>query len=162
MNPKAKPNLLVEALPDETLVYDLDRHRAHCLNRFASLLLSGADGSRDVSDLVESLSAAMDAPVTAESVRLGLDRLRTARLLEWDGEPGLETGVSRREALRGMARAGLALPSVLTVAAAQGPPGTMITPAACRKDAVNLGRCCTNKRLCIQQGTRRTCSGPPC
>jgi hypothetical protein len=162
MNPKAKTNLLVEELPDESLVYDLDRHRAHCLNRSAALILSHADGSRDVPTLVDALSAAMDEPVTTESVQVGLDRLRTARLLEWDGKAPLETGVSRREALREMARAGLVLPSVLTVAAAQGPPGTRITPAACRKDAVNLGRCCTNKRLCVQQGNRRTCSGPPC
>jgi len=163
MNPRAKPNLLVESLPDETLVYDLDRHRAHCLNATAALLLATADGGRDVTELRRVLEEELGEPTTDEAVRLGLDRLRRARLLDWDGS-GLEEeeGVSRREAVRRLAGVGLALPSVLTIAAAQGPPGTKITPAACRKDAINLGRCCTNGRLCMQTGIDRKCSGPPC
>jgi len=162
MNPKAKENILVEALPDETLVYDLDRHRAHCLNPVAALLLAEADGERDIPALARILEEALCEPCTEEIVRLGLDRLRRARLVEWDGSGLEEKGLSRRQAIRKLAGVGIALPSVLTVAAAQGPPGTKITPASCRKDALSLGRCCTNGRLCTQSGVDRSCSGAPC
>ncbi|MGW8267583.1 MAG: hypothetical protein ACWGSQ_14550 [Longimicrobiales bacterium] len=162
MNPKAKANILVEALPDETLVYDLDRHRAHCLNPTAALLLARADGERDLPALTRLLKEELGEPATEEIVRLGLERLRRARLLEWDGEGIGREGMSRRQAIRRLAGVGIALPSVLTVAAAQGPPGTHLTPAACRKDPMALGRCCTNGRLCVQDGVERKCVGPPC
>jgi len=162
MNPKVKENILIEELPDETLVYDLDRHRAHCLNPSAALLLAGADGKRDVPALTRLLKEALGEPATEEIVRLGLERLRRARLLAWDGEGIGKKGMSRRQAIRKLAGVGIAVPSVLTVAAAQGPPGTKLTPAACRKDPMSLGRCCTNGRLCVQNGVERKCVGPPC
>jgi hypothetical protein len=162
MNPKAKTNILVEKLPDESLVYDLDRHRAHCLNPAAALLLAGANGKRDIPALLRLLHEELGEPATEEIVRLGLERLRRARLLEWEGEGIGEKGMSRRRAIRKLAGVGIALPSVLTVATAQGPPGTKITPAACRKDPMSLGRCCTNGRLCFQDGVNRKCAGPPC
>jgi hypothetical protein len=33
-----KKNLIIDELADEVLVYDLDRHKAHCLNRTAALV----------------------------------------------------------------------------------------------------------------------------
>ena len=37
--PRARQDeLVVEELPDETLVYDLKRHKARCLNRTAALV----------------------------------------------------------------------------------------------------------------------------
>jgi len=162
MNPKAKANILVEEMSDETLVYDLDRHRAHCLNPTAALLLARADGERDVPALSRLLEEELGEPATEGIVRLGLERLRRARLLEWDGEGIGAEGMTRRQAVRKLGTLGIALPSVLTVAAAQGPPGTKMTPAACRKDPMAIGRCCTNSRLCIQDGVDRKCSGPPC
>ena len=65
MKPRTRPNLLVEELPDETLVYDLDRHRGHCLNRHAALLLAHADGERDVSELAKILERSLGEPVSS-------------------------------------------------------------------------------------------------
>ncbi|MBV9278705.1 MAG: hypothetical protein JOZ41_01360, partial [Chloroflexi bacterium] len=43
--PRARKNgLIVRELEDEVLVYDLERHRAHCLNRAAGLVWKHADG----------------------------------------------------------------------------------------------------------------------
>ena len=40
--PRARQDeLVVEELQDETLVYDLKRHKARCLNRTAALVWSG-------------------------------------------------------------------------------------------------------------------------
>jgi hypothetical protein len=162
MNPRTRPNLLVEELPDETLVYDLERHRGHCLNRHAALLMAHADGKRDVSQLAKVLETSLGEPVSEEIVRLGLDRLRRAHLVEWDEGFPRKEDLSRREAIRALAAAGVSLPSVLTIAAAVAPPGTKITPASCMKDPSNLGRCCTNGRRCAQSGLGRRCAGPPC
>lgn len=162
MKPRTRPSLLVEELPDETLVYDLDRHRGHCLNRHAALLLAHADGERDVPELAKILERSLGEPVSEAIVRLGLDRLERARLVEWgDGFPKQED-LSRREAIRALASAGVSLPSVLTIAAAVAPPGTKVTPASCMKDPSNLGRCCTNGRRCAASTLGRRCSGPPC
>ena len=39
MKPRARTEgLVVTELPDELLVYDLERHRAHCLNPTAALV----------------------------------------------------------------------------------------------------------------------------
>ncbi len=162
MNPKAKTNLLVEPLPEETLVYDLDRHRAHCLDPMAALLLAEADGEKDIVALVEVLRTEFGESASEEAIRVGLDRLRRSRLLEWDGPELGSNGMSRREAIEKLTKAGIGLPSVMTVAMAQSQPGTKLTPANCMKDAMNLGRCCTNGRSCVQVGADRKCTGPPC
>ena len=40
---KRRDGLVVTELLDEVLVYDLDRHRAHCLNRTAALVFRHAE-----------------------------------------------------------------------------------------------------------------------
>ena len=45
-----RERLLVEELPDEVLVYDLDREKAHCLNRTAALIWNHCDGRTTVED----------------------------------------------------------------------------------------------------------------
>ena len=52
MKPAARrTGLVVRDLPDELLVYDLDRHQAHCLNRTAASVFRDADGTRSLDDL---------------------------------------------------------------------------------------------------------------
>ena len=43
-----KQGLLIERLPDEVLVYDLDRKKAHCLNGSAALIWNHCDGKTSV------------------------------------------------------------------------------------------------------------------
>ena len=48
--PRARQDeLVVEELSDETLVYDLKRHKANCLNRTAALVWQDCDGQTSVS-----------------------------------------------------------------------------------------------------------------
>ena len=115
MNPVAKKNILVEELPDETLVYDLDRHRAHCLNPTAAFLLTQANGERDLEDLSRLAEAEFGENTTAEVVQLGMERLQRARLVEWEGADTPETGISRKDAIRRLALVGLVLPAVMTI-----------------------------------------------
>jgi len=47
-----KTGLVVQDMPDEVLVYDLDSNKAHCLNKSAALVWKSCDGTKTVSDIV--------------------------------------------------------------------------------------------------------------
>ncbi len=153
MDPKAKSNLLIEAMEDEVLVYDLDRHRAHSLNATAAFLLEQADGSRSVGELGRLASERFAEVASEEVVRVGLERLRRAHLIEWDGPPvEFPPGVDRRKALKKLATVGILLPAVLTVVTPlPAQAATQIGIWDCNLQ--NVGRCCTNGRRCIQWRT---------
>jgi hypothetical protein len=98
MKPRAKlDGLLTEALEDELIVYDQDRHRGHCLNRTAALVWRHADGQRTIADLVSILQAELDPVADENLVWHALDRLNTAHLLE---EPPLRSTDEMRAARR--------------------------------------------------------------
>jgi len=107
---------VVKDLPDEVLVYDLERHRAHCLNPAAAVVFKSCDGKRTVSELARVLRSEVGAPADEAWVRLALERLGKAHLLE-ERVPAAR-GVSRREILKktgvGLAAA---LPLVISIVA---------------------------------------------
>ncbi len=116
MKPRAREqDLIVSRLDGETLVYDVTRHRAYCLNRTAAEVWQLCDGRRDVAALARRLAAGTETPPNQELVRLALERLTRARLLmpQRDAAPP-GPSVSRREMIR---RAGVAalLPVVASV-----------------------------------------------
>ena len=76
MKPRArKQGLVVTELPDELLVYDLERHKAHCLNPTAALVFKHCDGRRTVEQIARSLSTELDVAADERLVWLSLDRL---------------------------------------------------------------------------------------
>ena len=167
MNPKAKEHIVRERLPEETLVYDLDRDRAHCLNPTAAFLLEQADGEKDVSALALATEREFGEVVSEEFVGLGLERLARAKLLEWENPDRPLTGMTRRAAIRRLAVAGLALPAVVTIVSPlPAQTATAIPPNVCNGGgAENSGKCCTNGRLCILTNPARNryqCRGVPC
>lgn len=112
-----RERLLVEELPDEVLIYDLDRKKAHCLNSTAALIWNHCDGRTSVEDLVLILEKQSKAKVQEDVVWFGLNQLRTARLLEgpFAGPTGKQK-LSRRELVK---RIGLAvsIPVIVSVLA---------------------------------------------
>ena len=111
-----KEGLVVEELPDEVLVYDVNRHNAHCLNQSAALVWKHCDGRNTIEDLTRILQRESKTPVDDEVARLALEQLGKAHLLQ---EPiGGTKGVSRREAMRrlGLAAA-VTLPLVTSIVA---------------------------------------------
>ena len=76
MKPVARrTGLVVRDLPGEIVVYDLDRHQAHCLNRTAASVFRGADGTRSLDDLGVLLGDAFDRAEREADVRMALDQL---------------------------------------------------------------------------------------
>src|SRR5207247_8926846 len=59
--------LVVEQLDGEVLIYDLERHRAHCLNEASALVWRACDGTRPVPELaalIEELVPGWDEDTT--------------------------------------------------------------------------------------------------
>ncbi|MCA1593965.1 MAG: PqqD family protein [Acidobacteria bacterium] len=80
--PRARAdNLVVRELPDEVLVYDLERHRAVCLNRTAALVWKHCDGRRDAAGIARHLRGQLPEAMPEELVWLALERLGREHLL---------------------------------------------------------------------------------
>src|SRR5438876_714658 len=114
MLPRArKKDLVVEHIDDETLVYDLKTHRAHCLNRTASLVWRYCDGKSDVAAMTKKLTVATGTKVSRDVVDLALLRLRAARLLQDESAKLPKAKYSRRELIQNIGKAAaIALPIV--------------------------------------------------
>src|SRR5215467_15071942 len=81
--PRGRTDALVtQELPDELLVYDLTRHRAHCLNKTAAAVWKHCDGSTNISGAIRLLQTELGVQVEADAILLALDQLDRARLLE--------------------------------------------------------------------------------
>ncbi len=112
-----KDGLVVQELADEVLVYDLERHKAHCLNHTAAWIWKHCDGKATVVDMARLLRAESNAPVDEEVIWLALDQLGQNRLLKkrvrWPAEVA---GLSRREILRQLGLAAvIAMPLVTSI-----------------------------------------------
>ena len=77
-----KDALVIDELPDEVLVYDLDRHKAHCLNHTAALVWRRCDGRTSAPEIARQLSLHLDAPFPEELVWEALRQLAQFHLLE--------------------------------------------------------------------------------
>lgn len=109
--------LVVRKLPGEVLVYDLERHQAHCLDETSAAVWQGCDGRRSIKEIGELLAVGSEAD---ELVQAMLEELGRRNLLEGPMPEQVEdkSGVSRRQWLRRAAMAaGLAVPVIMTVAA---------------------------------------------
>ncbi len=153
--------LVVEELPDEILVYDLKRRKAHCLNRASALVWSRCDGRTTVAEVTALLERELKIPADEAVVWMALDRLGGAHLLkEQVTLPADRTRYSRREVLRTLRRvAGISLllpvieSIVSPVAAAQ--QSNCVTIDECEKEMVPPQ--CYNQAIC---GSPFECCGP--
>jgi len=190
MFPKARQERLTTCvLPDETLVYDHERQKGHCLNATAAMVWRHCDGGTSLDELARHVAAehgAISVMAAAEVVGLALEQLGRRHLLEQaPALMPLERRIGRRDALRRLAYV-VSLPLVMTVAtkaAAQSisgvpedpppPPPTTPTPpinvnvasGGSRTPASPPPPCRTKGQSCIavvsgQQGT--CCAGLRC
>ncbi|HEY0004501.1 MAG TPA: PqqD family protein [Pyrinomonadaceae bacterium] len=145
--PKARQQrLVVEELPDELLVYDLDRHRAHCLNSLAAYVWKQCDGVRSVAQIARLLESETGRQFGEEAVWVTLDQLSRFRLLEERLPlPSGMAGVTRRELVRKYLPAALSLPLIISLAAPSA--AQTATCGAIGTGCATNARCCSN--LCV-------------
>jgi len=140
--PKARADgLVVQELMDEILVYDLKRHRSHCLNRTAALVWRHCDGSSSVTELAGRLHEELGTPIEEEAIWLALNRLSRAHLLqERVHHPSTRDRATRRTMLRRWtAVGGMALVSSIAV------PGVAMAGSAIPIQCIQNCCGCKNK-----------------
>lgn len=151
-------SLIVKEVDGETLVYDLNTDKAHCLNDTAARVWKNCDGRKTVNEISETLSAESNTDVKDEIVWLALDQLEKFNLLQdAPAKPGFLAGMTRRQMVARLGIAAIALPAIVSiiaptpVAAASG----VIPPTFCCKDPKD----CTSGS-CIQDVTPCTVYPP--
>ena len=114
-----KSGLVVQEVPDEVLVYDLESNKAHCLNRSAAMVWKSCDGTNSVSEIAKLVEAQAGDKVSEDFVWLAIDQLNENNLLETEVAVNLN-GQSRREALRKIGLASMvAVPVIASLVAPQ-------------------------------------------
>jgi hypothetical protein len=103
--------VLVKHVNGETVVYDLDAHRAHRLDAIASRVWPQCDGTREARDIAAESVGSPEGPLEESIVEIALEELSAAGLLV--GEPPRRTpDLSRRSLFQ---QAGLASGAVLVL-----------------------------------------------
>jgi len=99
-SPKTRSTrLFVQELPNELVVYDVERNEVHCLNGTAARVWALCDGNHTVAEIARLLNSDC-APEEAETlVWLALDQFEEKHLLEETSAPALyrPTDMTRRQ-----------------------------------------------------------------
>jgi hypothetical protein len=143
-----REGLVVEHVGDEILVYDLERHRAHCLNPSAALVWSACDGQRDAAAIAREIANELPE-ASVELVQVALVKLERAHLLA-----AASGTLPRRAALRRLTLAAGLMPIVSSI---------LVPEAAQAASCSPNGGCCATKDDCCPP---LQCTGgqniPPC
>ena len=144
--------LIVSDLPEEVLVYDLDQHKAHCLNQTAAFIWRNCDGKSDAVEIARRLNLELNVPHNEDMVWLAFSQLHSIHLLEKsDSSPARLAGMSRRRMIRNLGIAAVALPLVTSIVSP-----TAVQAATCRHDNAS---CTTNNQCCSNLCVAGHCQG---
>ena len=150
-NPMARQKgLVVQEMPDEVLVYDLDSNKAHCLNQSAALVWKSCDGKNTVSDIVREFETNTGGKVSEDLVWLAIDQLNEKGLLEGEIQPRFQ-GQSRRQVIKTIGMASMvALPVIASLVAPQNALGSV--SCACTSAANCATSSCPSTTNCNPTG----------
>ena len=114
-----KDGLVIQELPDEVLVYDLERDRAHCLNQTAARVWQSCDGKSSPAKIAQTLSHDANRKVDETIVWLALEQLQRNHLLHQKVTfPSALTGINRRAMIKSLGiAAAITLPLVTSIVA---------------------------------------------
>ena len=116
--PRARTeHLVVQALDDEVLVYDGERHRATCLNALAAAVWERCDGLTTPASIAASIAEEQEGTVPEAAVIVALAQLDRAHLLDVAPLRGsAPASSSRRALLKNLGVAAAAVPLVTSMA----------------------------------------------
>jgi len=147
-----KKGLVIQELPDEVLVYDLDRDRAHCLNPTAAFVWQRCDGKTTTTQIARTLGQQFDCAVDEKLVWLALDQLGKNHLLDKQpAPPPVLMGMNRRAMVRALGLAAVVAVPVVTSIIAPTPAQAatcLTTGQACTTGAQCCSGICTGGTNC--------------
>ena len=139
-------DLVVRELGDETLVYDLAKDRAHCLNETAAFIWKSCDGKTTASKTARDMQRALKVPADTGVVWLALEELERIDLLENYRKPVDGKLVSRRALMLKYAPAALALPVIMSISA---PTPAQAASCICATGCCPGFRCSFSTNTCV-------------
>lgn len=153
MYPRARTGGLVsEEMKDEILIYDLKRHKAHCLTRTVGLIWKQCDGRTSIQNMVSKLQKDPGlAPIDEDIVWMGLHRLGKAHLLVEQPAipPTLIRDNSRRQMMKKVALVGgVSILSLLVPTAAQAASQCVSCEHQFDEGVSEVGRPCCTGGIC--------------
>ena len=160
MYPLQRSDLVIAELTTECLVYDRVRHRGHCLNRLAHLVLQFCDGKTSEAEIAVRVQRELKAAIGEDAVGAALEELSKARLLQEPLAPKAAGGrITRRDLNRQLAAIGLGALVVSIVVptaahAASGPCGH--GPANCGCPSTQTCYLTVNGCVCLPSNTGGT------
>jgi hypothetical protein len=114
-----KSGLVVQEVPNEVLVFDLDSNKAHCLNDTAAMVWKSCDGKTSVPEIAKFIEKETGKGVSDDLVWLAIDQLTENRLIEEKLETP-HSGMSRRDVVKKIGLASMiAIPVVASLVAPQ-------------------------------------------
>lgn len=144
-----KEKLVIEQMANEVLVYDLESHKAHCLNLTSAVIWQHCNGKNSVIRIIQLASRDLQTSVSEDVVLLALNQLEKFHLLEKQTDFAFTLPkVSRRDLMKriGVASA-IAIPLVTSIVAP-----TALANASCVNQPCTVGTPGTCPAAC-------TCSG---
>jgi hypothetical protein len=109
--------LTVEHLLTETVVYDHQRHRVHCLNQTLAFVWQQCDGHTSVQEMAARLPDALNLPADYDIILVALRKLKKIHLLTGDLPDLASNGLpSRRELVQRLAAFGTAAAALIPAA----------------------------------------------
>ena len=110
-----KSGLVIQEMPDEVLVYDLNANKAHCLNQTAAKVWMACDGKTSISEIADQFGKGSNEDL----VWLAIDQLSGSDLLETEVSTKFK-GQSRREVIKKIGLASIvAVPVIASLVAPQ-------------------------------------------
>lgn len=155
--------LVIQQLPDEVLVYDLDINKAYCLNHTAAFVWQHSDGETPVKQIAFLLQKKLRTAVDESIVWFALRNLQKDGLMENRVEmPPMFAEMTRRQLIVTVGKsAAVALPLVfaitapMPVSAASGfSNGTSCTSGS----QCSSGTCSSSTGFCCSAGSGATCN----
>lgn len=122
-----KQGLVVQEMPEEVLIYDLDTNKAHCLNDTAAFVWKSCDGKNSVADIAKMFASDKGKPIPEDLVWFAIEQLNDKKLLSSEIATNFK-GQNRREVIKKIGLASMiALPIVASLAA----PTSVLATASC-------------------------------
>jgi hypothetical protein len=140
-------DLVIRELDDETLVYDIKRDEAHCLNHTATLVWQHCDGKTTAAQAARKLQNQLDVKVDTDLVWLAVKQLKRFHLVQPDSKTPI---VSRRDLVLKYAPAALVLLPVIISITSPAP----VQAASCGGPCGPYGACPAG---CTCNGLSNTC-----